>query len=179
MRKYLSLAFALFILTGVRVAAQGGSVTFAKEIDFAKYKTYKWVNIDSAQRLDDLTTEQLVGTFEVQLAKKGLTKSTSDKADLLIGFQVAPEGDKHFSQSPLGTSYSGGNGGSSGSGTVSVNTVHSGQLALNMYDGERKQLVWRGVVADAIDPNAKPDKKQKHMDKAAEKMLKDYPPQKK
>jgi hypothetical protein len=179
MRKYLWFAFAFFTLTGVRVAAQGASVTFAREIDFAKYKTYKWVNIESAQRLDDLTAEQLVGTFEVQLAKKGLTKSVSDKADLLIGYQVAPEGDKRFSQSPLGTSYSGGNGGSSGSGTISVTTVHSGQLALDMYEAERKQLVWRGVVSDAIDPNAKPDKKQKHMDKAVEKLLKDYPPQKK
>jgi hypothetical protein len=179
MRKYLCLAFVLFTMSGMRVAAQGGSVTFAKEIDFAKYKTYKWVNVDSPQRLDELTAEQLIGTMEVQLAKKGLTKSTADRADLLIGYQVAPEGDKRFSQSPLGTSYSGGNGGSAGSGTVSVSTVHSGQLALDMYDGERKQLVWRGVVSDAIDANAKPDKKQKHMDRAVEKLLKDYPPQKK
>ena len=48
-----------------------------------------------------------------------------------------------------------------------------------MYDGERKQLVWRGIVADVIDANAKPDKKQKHLDKAVEKLLKNYPPQKK
>lgn len=44
---------------------------------------------------------------------------------------------------------------------------------------KKKQLVWRGVVSNAIDANAKPDKKQKHMDKAIEKLLKEYPPQKK
>jgi hypothetical protein len=179
MKKHLFLAFVLFTLISGRVAAQGASVTFAKEIDFDKYKTYKWVTIENGQHLDELTRDQLIGTLEVQLAKRGLTRSPSDKADLLIGYQIARPGDKRFSQSSIGASYGSATGAASASGTVAVTTVHSGQLVLDMYDAERKQLVWRGLVADAIDANAKPDKKQKHLDKAVEKLLKDYPPQKK
>jgi len=35
------------------------------------------------------------------------------------------------------------------------------------------------VLPNAIDADANPDKKQKHLDKAIEKLLKDYPPRKK
>jgi len=39
--------------------------------------------------------------------------------------------------------------------------------------------VWRGVASKTIDPEAKPEKQQKNLTKAVEKMLKKYPPEKK
>jgi hypothetical protein len=38
------------------------------------------------------------------------------------------------------------------------------------------QLVWRGTASKTIDPNAKPEKKQKNINKAVEKLLKSYLP---
>lgn len=46
-----------------------------------------------------------------------------------------------------------------------------------MYDRADKRLVWRGKVSKTIDPKAKPDKRQKNIQKAIEKLLKNYPPQ--
>jgi hypothetical protein len=40
-------------------------------------------------------------------------------------------------------------------------------------------LVWRGTVSKTLDPTAKPEKRQKNLEKAVEKMLKNYPPKKK
>jgi hypothetical protein len=173
------LLFALlFLLLGVgRPEAQSAHTGPAKDTDFVKYKTYQWVKIENAQHLDALTEEQLIGTLDLQLAKKGLTKSQSDKPDLWIGYQIAREGDKHISQSNLGASYGSAAGATAATGTMTMNVVHTGQLVLDMYDGEKKNLVWRGVVSNAIEADAKPDKKQKHMDKAVEKLLKDYSPQ--
>jgi hypothetical protein len=48
-----------------------------------------------------------------------------------------------------------------------------------MFDAARNQLVWWSVLPNVIAADAEPDKKQKHMDKAIAKLLKDYPPQKK
>jgi hypothetical protein len=48
-----------------------------------------------------------------------------------------------------------------------------------MYDRNGHDLVWRGVASKTIDPKAKPDKRQKNLNKAATKMLKNYPPPKK
>lgn len=51
-----------------------------------------------------------------------------------------------------------------------------GQLDLSIYDSTDKQLVWRGIVSKTLDPNAKPEKKQKSINKSVEKLLKNYPP---
>jgi hypothetical protein len=48
-----------------------------------------------------------------------------------------------------------------------------------MYDPAGKQLVWRGKASKTLDENAKPEKRQKNLAKAAAKLLKNYPPKKK
>jgi hypothetical protein len=39
-------------------------------------------------------------------------------------------------------------------------------------------LVWRGVASKALDPKASPEKRQKNLDKAVAKLMKNYPPPK-
>ena len=173
------MVYVLCALGACQVAAQSVNYTFDKGAVFSGYKTYRWVNIENAQHLDDLTADQLMGTVEVALAKKGLTKSPSDAADLLIGYQIARGNEKQLSHFNIGGAYGSAAVATSGTAGATTATVHSGQLVLDMYDSQRKQLVWRGVLSQAIDANAKPDKKQKHMDKAIEKLLKNYPPQQK
>lgn len=63
--------------------------------------------------------------------------------------------------------------------TATSETIHTGQLDLDVYDSANKRLVWCGTVAKTIDPNAKPEKRQKNLDEAIEKLLKNYPPKKK
>jgi hypothetical protein len=179
MKKYF-LFSAFFLFFGVRsTSAQIVNVNFDKSANFLAYKTYKWVAIKDALQLDDLTAEQLVATVDVELAKKGLTKSNSGKPDLLIGYQMARPGQKQLTHFNVGASLGSATGANAATAGAATTTVHSGQLVLDMYESEKQQLVWRGVVSDAIDADAKPAKKQKHMDKAIEKLLKDYPPQKK
>jgi len=48
-----------------------------------------------------------------------------------------------------------------------------------MYDSAKKELVWRGTASKTLDPKAKPDKQQKNIKKAVDKLLKNYPPKKK
>jgi hypothetical protein len=62
---------------------------------------------------------------------------------------------------------------------ASTSTVYIGQLDLSMYDDAQKQLVWRGTASKTLDPKAKPEKKQKNITKAVQKLLKNYPPPKK
>jgi hypothetical protein len=48
-----------------------------------------------------------------------------------------------------------------------------------MYDPATKQLVWRGVASKTLDPNAKPEKKEKNIGKVVKKLLKNFPPKQK
>jgi len=179
MKKLFLLGYALLALGVGRVAAQSVSYSLDKSADFYKYKTYKWVSIQNAQQLDELTSDQLIGTVDAELAKKGLTKMQSDNADLYIGYQIGSGKEKQLRNYNIGASYGSPAGGNMGTAGATTTIVHSGQLALDMYDAAKKQLVWRGVVSNSIEADAKPDKKQKHMSKAIEKLLKGYPPQKK
>jgi hypothetical protein len=179
MKKYFLVACVLLALGVGRVAAQSPNYSFDRNADFSKYKTYKWVSIESAQHLDDLTADQLIGTLDVELAKKGLSKSPSDKADLYIGYQIARGNAKQLDHYDIGAPYEPPAGATTGTAGETASTVHSGPLVVYMFDAARNQLVWWSVLPNVIAADAEPDKKQKHMDKAIAKLLKDYPPQKK
>jgi hypothetical protein len=45
-----------------------------------------------------------------------------------------------------------------------------------MYDAKDRKMVWRGQVTDTVDPTRSPEKRLKRLDKAVQKMLKNYPP---
>jgi len=184
MRNFSLLAFTLFAAVLASAAqlplppSQSVVYDFDKNASFLNYKTYKWVSIPSTEQLDELTAGQLVGTIEVELEKKGLTKTEAENADLYLAYQIASGKRKPLQSENIGGSYGSAGGGSASAG-VAVTTVHSGQLTLLIYDAASKKLVWRGVVSNAIDAEAKPDKKQSRMSKGIEKLLKNYPPPRK
>jgi hypothetical protein len=45
-----------------------------------------------------------------------------------------------------------------------------------MYDPSTKQLVWTGRATKSLDPGSSQEKKQKNLDKAMQKLLKNFPP---
>ena len=184
MRKLMLLTIALLVLGGRCAIAQDVRYDFDKDKDFSKYKTYKWVPVKGADQPDELTGKQITDAVDTQLAAKGLSKTDSDTADLYLGYQTAIGTEKQFTSFNTGWGYGPGWGGGwygygGGMGTTygSTSTVYVGQLDLSMYDSAQKQLVWRGVASKTLDPKAKPDKKQKNVTKAVEKLLKNYPPQ--
>ena len=61
-------------------------------------------------------------------------------------------------------------------GSATSSTISIGTLVLDMYDPGSKQLVWTGRVTKTLDPGANQEKKQKNLDKATQKLLKNYPP---
>jgi len=56
--------------------------------------------------------------------------------------------------------------------TVSEYTV--GTLVVDIFDAKSKQLVFRGTATDELSD--KPEKNVKKVEKAAEKMFKNFPP---
>jgi hypothetical protein len=184
MKKIAVLILGLLVLGATTTVAQDVRYDFDKDKDFSKYKTYKWVPIKGADEPDELTAKQITAAFDAELATKGFTKTDSDKADLYIGFQTAIGTEKQFTSYSTDWGYGGGwgrgwYGGGMGSSSTygSTSTVYNGQLDVSIYDPAQKQLVWRGVATKTLDPKAKPEKKQKNITKAVQKLLKNFPPQ--
>ncbi len=166
--------------------AQDVRYNFDKNANFEKFHTYKWVEIKDSSPLDQLTAQQLRAAFEAGLAKKGLVAATGDRADLLFGYLTTIGLFMQFSSYSTDFGYGGGWGGGwygrggmgmgSTTTTGTTSTIHVGEVVLDMYDPAAKQLVWRGTATKTLDPKAKPDKRQKNMAKAVDKLLKNYPP---
>ena len=155
---------------------------FDKDINFSKFKTYKWVILKDAPTANDLVTKQLKDAVDAELANKGLTKIDDDTANLFIGYQAGVGQEKQFTSFSSDWGYGGGwyRGGWYGPGggttTGSTSTIYVGQLVLDMYDSTNRDLVWRGVASKTLDSKAKPDKQEKKLAKAVKKLLKNYPP---
>jgi len=181
-RRFLVSIACLMLVSGIALA-QDVRYNFDKDTDFSKFKTYKWVELKDAAKVDDITDKQIKASIDAELAKKGLTKVDGDDANLFIGYQAAIGTEKQFTSYNTDWGYGPGWGrggwyGGTGGGmtTGQTSTIYKGSLGLDMYDSTKHDLVWRGVATKTIDPQAKPDKRQKNMDKAVVKLLKNYPP---
>jgi hypothetical protein len=182
MKKSLILTAALLVGGVTGVLAQDVRYNFAQGEDFARYKTYKWVDLKGVDQASELTEKQIKAAIDANLATKGLQKVDADTADLYIDIQTAVSTEKEFTSYNTGWGYGPGWRGGYGGTTMttgSTSTIYVGQLGLDMYDSAKKELVWRGTASKTIDPKAKPEKQQKNITKAVDKLLKNYPPKKK
>ena len=182
MKRILFLSMLILFLAVSCAFGQDVRYNFDKDINFSKFKTYKWVILKDAPTANDLVTKQLKDAVDAELATKGLTRIDDDTANLFIGYQAAVGQEKQFTSFSSDWGYGGGwyRGGWYGPGggttTGSTSTIYVGQLVLDMYDSANRDLVWRGVASKTLDSKAKPDKQQKNLAKAVKKLLKNYPP---
>ena len=176
------LVAGIAVAFGIVVSAQDVSYTAMPGTDFTKYKTYRWVNIEGTQKPDQIMDKMILQSIDTQLAKKGLTKTTDETADLYVAYQAAVDKETQWYAYSTGPSMYWGYGmgayGAAGLGmtTTTSETIHIGTLDLDMYDRTAKQLVWKGRASKTLDVKASPEKRTKNLDKAMEKMLKNYPP---
>jgi len=171
MAKRISLLL-LFVLVGYGFAlAQDVNYNYDQAADFTKYKTYKWAAIEGKMYPDQIVDKNIRGAATAELAKKGLTLTESNP-DLLVAYDIAI--DKQQQIDSWGSGYWGWYGGGMTSTTVS--TINVGTLVLDMYEPAGQKLVWRGTATKTLNPKNSPEKRQKNLQKAMEKLLKNYPP---
>jgi hypothetical protein len=183
MSRFPALCVTFLLLTMSSASSQEVHYNFASTTDFSKFKTYKWIALQSVAPIDKLTDDQIKAALDAALAQKGLRKVAGDSAaDLLIGYQSSERIDEKFAG--YGPDWGPGKGWnpsgwyvpSGGTATGSTSTVYKGELAVDMYDPANKDLVWRGVASKTLDPKASSGKRQKNLDKAVDKLMKNYPP---
>jgi hypothetical protein len=169
-----SMALAVALMACVVTAGQDVHYNFMPGTDFSKYHTYKWVTIEGGAHPNQIVDAEIKQAVDSQLASKGLTKTDSDKADLYIGYQTAVDQQKQWNAYGMGGGLRWG-----GMASATSSTINVGSLVLDMYDPSTKQLVWTGTATKTIDPSSNQEKNQKNLDKAMQKLLKNYPPQQK
>lgn len=167
----LGLMLALLVVAGG--SAQDVKYNFMPGTNFAKYKTYKWVNIEGGSHPNQIVDAEIKQAVDSQLASKGLTKTDSDKADLYVGYQIAVDQEKQWNAFGMGGARWG------GMASATSSTISNGTLVLDLYDPATEQLVWSGNATKTLDPSGNQEKNQNNLNKAMQKLLKNYPPKQK
>jgi uncharacterized protein YdeI (BOF family) len=176
MRK-LAIAAAL-ALASTAAFAQDVKTDFDKAANFAAIKTFQakiatsWNNEISEKRVLDEITQALT--------EKGW-KSVDANPDALVLLHGATEKQKSLNTFYSGTGGYGGYGyrgwgGMGGMGTATTTTSEYlvGTLVVDIFDAKTKGLMFRGTATDELSD--KPEKNQKKLQKASDKMFKDFPP---
>src|SRR5215469_4274180 len=163
MKKIILFCFALSLLTASSALSQRVDYTVDSHADFSKFKTYKWAPVQNVGAIDNLTNEQIKAVIDTALAQKGLTKVDAGTPDLLIDYQSREVITQNVPKDPCGSP---------------PPTIYQGDLAIDMYTPAKHELVWRGLASKVLDPKATPEKRQKNLNKAVAKLMKNYPPPK-
>jgi hypothetical protein len=169
----IGMTLAVALAAGLVATGQDVRHNSMPGTDFSKYHTYKWVDIEGGAHPNQIVDAEIKQSVDSQLSSKGMTKTDSEKADLNIGYQIAVDKEKQWNAYGTGRGFGG------GMGSATQSTINVGSLVLDMYDPTSKQLVWTGTATKTIDPSSNQEKNQKSMDKAMQKLLKDYPPKQK
>ncbi|MGA9528980.1 MAG: DUF4136 domain-containing protein [Terriglobales bacterium] len=161
----VSIAMAVISTSAL---AQNVKTDYDHHVNFAQYHTYSWEKVKTT---DPLWQSRIQDAVDHALQSKGWQRvdSGGDVAITAVG--------SARNQQEYQTFYDGMGGwrwGGFGETTTEVQNYQVGSLVLDFYDAHQKQLIWRGVSTDTLSD--KPDKNEKKLDKAVDKMLDHFPP---
>jgi Domain of unknown function (DUF4136) len=177
-KRLVTLALAM-VLTPALALAQKVSYDYDKTANFTGLKTYALK--DGTKVGQQLIDDRIVAAIEAELSAKGLTKSDANP-DAFVVYHVAFDKQKdistyssgHGGYGPYGWGYGGGWAG--GTTTTQVRDIVVGTLVVDIADAKKGQLIWRGMGVREVDTQAKPEKRDKSISTAVNKIFKNFPP---
>ena len=169
MRKKLVFCSAVICLLSSFAMAQQVSVNYNHNASFSQYHTYAWASNNKNEIQNSILAQVAQQDIEAAMQQKGLQKVTeSQNPDLIL---TASGGEREqTSWNAWGMRGIGG-----GMGGISPQQNVEATMVVSLYDVKDKSLVWRGIAQNTLDNNG--NKNQKMVEKAVEKMFKQWPKQ--
>jgi uncharacterized protein DUF4136 len=173
----LCLLALLLAIVPTLAFAQKTTYDFDKDVNFASIHTFALKEGTPAG--NPLIDKRLAEAIQSQMTAKGL-KADEANPDVWVVYHVSVDKKKELNGYTTGMggygAYGWGWGGGMSTTNMRVNEILEGTLIIDIASASKKALVWRGVGVKEIDTGAKPDKRDKNINKAVEKILKNYPP---
>jgi hypothetical protein len=150
-------------------AAQDVNYDYDRHANFSGYRTYAWAG--GTNLADDLNHGRIVAAVDRQLAAKGLALvDSTENPDVLVVYQVGLHQDLEVNG--YDNRWAPPSGGPS---WARLERVPVGTLAVAIIDAKSRAMVWRAAATKDLDPGAGPEKWEKKINKAVEKMFRHYP----
>jgi Domain of unknown function (DUF4136) len=166
---------AALLLVAVNLFALKVTYDYDRAFDFSKVKTYQWIELKDS-KVNSLTDAKLKQAINDELSKKGFTRVDSNPS-LYIAYQVGLQKEEQINTMTTGGwGWGPWYGGGMGTMTATTSTINIGTLVIDMVNPADKKLVFRSQGTDTLNPSSDPDKNYKKIQKAVEKILKNFPP---
>jgi uncharacterized protein DUF4136 len=170
------------IFASVGIALLIATASFAEQVktdydhsaDFSQYKTYSW---EKVQTQDPLWVDRIKDAVNAALVAKGWTQVQSGGQVAIVAMEMTKN------QQTVNTFYDGFGGGwgwrrfgggGFGEATTTTDNYKVGTLVVDLFDANRKSLIWRGSASDTLSD--KSEKNIKNLDKGVQKMFGHFPP---
>ena len=180
MQKRLGILAIAFVLAPGLALAQKTSYDYDKSANFSAFKTYAFK--DGTKVGQPLIDDRIVAAIEAELAAKGFRKDDANP-DVFVVYHTTFDKQKDIStyRSGYGGGYGAygwgwGGGWAGGTTTTQVRDILMGTLVIDIADAKKGQLAWRGMGVKEVNVQAKPEKRDKSINEATKKILKNYPP---
>ena len=151
---------------------------YDKNVDFNQYKTYAFQKrgVDKVE-ISDLDKKRILRAIDVEMTKKGFTKS--ETPDLLINIFTKEREQIDVNQYNTNWGYGWGWGWNPylWGGQTYVTSSTEGTLYIDLVDAKKKELVWQGEGEGVLTKDT--HKKDEVIKEFVTKILEQYPPQKK
>ena len=145
--------------------------------DFTRLKSYGWIPTPEGTDIDDISIARVQKAVNAELKDRGFHLASQDP-DFLIAEHMGAEEKVQINN--WGYTYGPSNGywgGHWGQSNVSEYRYEEGTLILDFVDTTTNKLIWRGAAKAEIDRVNTPEKKDKLVAEAVQKILKSFPPQ--
>jgi hypothetical protein len=185
MKRYMQAALMVIVLMGGSMAAFAGNVRtdYDHTANFSQYNTYSWGKVKTSNPFFVDRIQQAVNT---QLQAKGWTLQPSGGS--VTVFATDNVHDQQEAQTFYdnlgggwgggwgwgGWGWGGGWGGGTGIATTSTVNQNVGSLVIDLFEGNSKKLLWRGLATEDLSSND--DKNTKMVDGDIHNMFKNFPP---
>ena len=167
--RFLCFSAVILIVAASAALAQDVKTDYDHHANFSQYHTYYW---EKVQTTDPLWQSRIQDAVDHELQAKGWQRADNG-GDVAITAVGSARNEREYQ-----TFYNGMGGwrwGGFGQTTTQVENYPLGTLVLDFYDAHNKQLIWRGSAQQSLSD--KPDKNEKKLEKAVDKMLEHFPPQ--
>ena len=190
-RRTRALVVVAVLTLAVAVAHAGMKVKveFDKEYDFSKVRTFGW-HPDGAGEVKLLMREggdpeairarwepTIKNAVEKELTNRGLVPATSGVPDLYLNyyFLSGPNSEAQTRGQFIGAIPPWGLPDFEMT-TSSLKIFEQGTLILDLIDGPKRQIVWRGIGEAEVDRQRTPVEREKRIRGAMAELLKKFPP---
>ena len=171
--KLSTFAICVAALSVSACSSKNVNIDFDDSYSFAGKSTYAWLErAPERPESGDQVDRRVRRSVDTNLADRGFRLVPIEQAELIVAYQASAADQRVYDTYGYGTGRWTGY-----EDTTTTERVYTeGSLTIDMFDADKKELIWRGNAVETIDPGASPDDRDELVGKAVSDLFDKFPP---